>query len=40
MADSDYRYITYDTLSDGMIARIMLGRGTPATRRTGGSWLS
>ena len=26
MADDDYRYITYETLDDGMIARIMLDR--------------
>lgn len=26
MPDGDYRYITYETLDDGMIARIMLDR--------------
>ena len=42
MADDDYRYITYETLDDGMIARIMLDRVETrrSTRRTGGSWSS
>ena len=30
MADSEYRYVTYETLDDGTIARIMLNR--PETR--------
>ena len=30
MADSEYRYVTYETVDDGTIARIMLNR--PETR--------
>ena len=40
MPDDDYRFITYETLDDGTIARIMLDRSTRATRRTAGCWSS
>ena len=34
----DYKYLLYETLDDGLIARIMLNRPGSATRSTGGSW--
>jgi hypothetical protein len=35
---ADYKFVTYETLEEGRIARIMLNRPSSATRRIGASW--
>ena len=37
---ADYKFVLYETLDEGRIARIMLNRPDSPTRRTGACWSS